>query len=113
MNRRIERVNQLLKKEIGNILLRSVGVPDVLITITEVDTSAPLTDVRVYISVLPTTKTEEIFRILDKEIYGIQQTLNKRLKMRPIPKIIFKKEKRTWQAESVEKAIEELKKDEK
>jgi ribosome-binding factor A len=113
MNRRIERINQLLKKEIGNILLRTVGVPNALITITEVDTSDPLTDARVYVSVLPADKTEEIFRILEKEIYGIQQTLNKRLKMRPIPKIIFKKEKRTWQAESVEKAIEDLKKEEK
>lgn len=113
MNRRIERINQLLKKEIGNIILREIGVPNTLITITEVDTSAPLTDARVFISVLPTEKTDEIFKILDKEIYGIQQTINQRLRMRPIPKIIFKRDKRTWQAENVEKAIEDLKKDEK
>lgn len=111
-NPRIPRVNELLKKEVGGILLREVGLPGVLITITRVETSPALLDAKVYFSVMPEDRTGEVAKILKKEVYGIQQKINKRLKMRPVPKIRFTEERLTKEAGKIEKILEEIKKDE-
>ena len=110
MTKRIERVNELIKKEINQIFLKDVDFPDdVLVTITRVATSSNLIQSKVYISVLPTEMTERIFAILNKIIYGIQQKINERLKMRPIPRIEFKKEEKTEEAGRIEELLEEIK----
>lgn len=112
MTDRILKVNQLFKKEIGRIMLEDVDFPDnVLVTITEVSTTPNLIESRVYISCLPENKTEEVFLVLSRNIYHIQKTLNKKLNMRPIPKIIFKKEKKIGQADKIESILEQLKKE--
>jgi ribosome-binding factor A len=108
---RIRKVNQLIKKELGQIILREVDFPlDILVTVTRVDTSSNLADSKVYISTIPDDRSEKALEILDKIIYELQQKINKRLKMRPIPKIRFVEEKETVKAARIEKILESLKK---
>lgn len=102
MSERIEKVNQLLKKEIGQILIREIDLSGVLATITRVEASPNLQQAKVYISVVPDDQFERIFKMLNREIYGMQQDLNKRLKMRPVPKMIFVKERKTQEAAKIE-----------
>jgi len=108
IEKKAARANEILKEEIGNIVLREVGLAGVLITVTEVRISAPRTEASVYVSVYPDDKFDEIFKIFDKEIYNIQQQINHRLRMRPIPKIIFKRDYREAEAGKVEKILEEI-----
>lgn len=111
MTRRIQRVSQLIKKELSQLLLKEVDFPEgVLVTITRVETSANLFQAKVYISVMPEEKLSKVLQILDKLIYFLQQRLNKRLKMRPIPRIIFMEEKATAEAGRVEELLEQVKK---
>jgi ribosome-binding factor A len=112
MTKRIQRVNQLIKKELSQILLREIELPqDVLATITRVETSSNLIESNVWISVLPEEESERILETLNKKIYFLQQKLNKRLKMRPIPRIKFLEEKKTAEAGKVEEILENLKLD--
>jgi ribosome-binding factor A len=60
---------------------------------------------------MPESKSDRAQEILKRKVYYIQQCLNKRLKMRPIPKIGFKKEGKTKQADRVEELLEQLKKE--
>jgi len=114
MSKRIQRVNQLIKKELGQILLREVEFPEnVLVTITRVETTPNLIEGKVFVSVMPEDKTERILQVLKHQIYDIQQKLNKRLKMRPLPRIYFVVEKETAKAGRIEEILEELKKEEK
>lgn len=114
MPKRIQKVNQLIKKELGIIILREVDFPaDVLVTVTRVDTSPNLIDSKVYISTMPEDRSEEILKILDRMIYELQQKINKRLKMRPIPKIRFVEEKETVEAGRIEAILNSLEKKEK
>ena len=108
MSNRIQRVNQLLKEEIGGILLKEIDLSGFLTTITRVDASPNLQTVKVYVSVMPENQTDKVFMILNKEVYNIQQELNKRLKMRPVPKIKFEKEKRTKEAARIEGILEKI-----
>lgn len=110
MRERVLNVNQLIKKEVSSIILREIDLnPNTIITITRVDTSPNLIQSKIYISIIPDDKFEIVFNIFKKNIYHIQQKLNKRLKMRPVPKILFVEEKKTKEAEKIEKILEELK----
>ena len=110
MTHRIKRVNKLLKEEIGNIILKEVSLPECLVTITQADASPNLQQAKIYISVMPEEKQEEVFEVLNNSIYNIQQELNKRLNMRPVPKIMFRKEEKTKQAARVEELLEKIRK---
>lgn len=112
MNNRIQRVNEVIKEELGRILIRELDLSGVLVTITRVDTSANLQEAKIYVSVMPIDRSDEIFDFLNKNIYDIQQELNKRLNMRPVPKIIFKKEEKTQEAARIEELLEEIKDEE-
>ena len=113
MSNRIQSVNSLIKNELSQILLKEVDFPeDTLATLTRVETSTDLSQAKVYISIMPDNKINEIFEILNKNIYKLQQELNKRLKMRPVPRIVFKKEEKTEEAGRIEELLEQLKKEE-
>ena len=93
MNNRIEKVNSLLEQEISKIILRDFYFPGVLVTLTHVDSSANLIEAKVYVSVFPDEKIDKIIETLSKGAYSVQQKINKLLKMRPVPKIKFVRDK--------------------
>jgi ribosome-binding factor A len=112
--KRVLRVNNLIQQELNRFFLKELDFTlDTLVTITRVDTYSNLIESNVYISVWPEAKKENIMAFLNRRIYFIQQNLNKRLKMRPVPKIKFLEEKLTSEASQVEEALEKLKTEEK
>lgn len=112
MTKRIPQVNQLIKEEVSKIIFKEADLPeDVLVTCTRVDASPNLTQAKVYISCLVEEKTDRIIEILNNQIYELQQMLNKRLEMRPVPKIAFVKETETVGAGRIEEILEDIKKE--
>lgn len=109
-NERLKRVNSLVQKELANIFLKETDFSGFLLTITRVETSANFQQAKVYLSVLPDEATDKVFDFLNKNIYSFQKKLNRRLKMRPVPKIILVKEEKTKQAAKIEKLLKEVKK---
>ncbi len=109
---RAERFNELIKKELGKIIFNFLDTqPGVLVTITRVLTSPNLFSSNIYISVYPLSGYKEILGELNHSIYKIQQLLNKKLEIRPVPKIIFKHDKNPEEASIVEKLLNEIKKE--
>jgi len=111
MSKRIQRLNELIKEELGKILLKEGDFPKgVLVTITRVETLADLSEAKVWISVLPEGKVEKIVGDLNKRIFFLQQKINKILRMRIVPKIRFLVETKTKEAARIEEILENLKK---
>lgn len=107
MTNRILRVNEVIKEELGKIIQHDIEMPKgTLITITRVKTLPNLSQSFIYIS---TIGGKDPLDILKKNIYHIQQHLNKRLNMRPVPKIIFKQEEEIEKAVKVEELLEKIK----
>lgn len=107
---RIEKLNKLFRSELGAILNREIDFEDgALVTITHVDVHRNLSQAEVFVTVLPEKFSNITLGILHQAVYEIQQTLNKRLKMRPVPKIIFKLDKGQLKAEEVYKVKDEKK----
>jgi len=108
---RVFRVNELIKRELGKIILKEIEFPkNTLVTITRVQTSSNLIHTKIYISVIPESQFIKVIEILNYKIFDLQQKINKSLKMRPIPKIEFKEEKETEKADKVEELLEKAKK---
>lgn len=106
MSERIQRVNQLIKRELGPIILKEIEFPSgVLVTLTRVETSVGLKQAKIYVSAIPRIKLDIVLKILNRQIHPLQQKLNKRLRMRPLPKIIFVEEKETVKAGEIEKIL--------
>ncbi len=113
MSNRIQKVNSLLEKEISKIILRDFYFSGLLVTLTRVDSFANLIEAKVYISVFPDKDIDKIVDTLNRGAYSVQQKINKLLKMRPVPKIKFVKDKELTKAGRVEELLAALKKEEK
>jgi len=112
--KRIQRLNELIKEELGKILLREGNFPKgIFVTITRVETSPNLSEAKVWISVLPEDQAEKIVKTLNKRIYFFQQKINKILRMKIVPKIRFLVETKTKQAARIEELLEKIKKENK
>jgi ribosome-binding factor A len=111
MKKRILRVNQLIQKELSNILLREIEFPlSTLVTVTRVEVSPDFNLAKVYISCLPEKNSSLILRTLKNQIYHLQQELNKRLTMKIVPRIEFVEEFKTKEAGKIEELLERIKK---
>ena len=112
MTERINKVNSLLEHEISKIIARDFNFSGSLVTLTHVDASGNLIEAKAYISVMPETQTDHVIEVLNRGVYDVQKKLNKLLNMRPIPKIIFVRDRETAEASRVEELLEKLKKEE-
>ena len=110
MSKRLERVNELLYREISQLILRQFSFPGVLATITKVEASPNLREAKIIISVMPLEKSQLVLKALKRNIFELQQLLNKKLKMRPVSKIRFEIDKAAPKAQRVEELLEEIKK---
>ena len=123
---RTDKVNSLLEQEISQIMVRdfaALGEPrpskdgrdfhGTIITLTNVETTPNLIEAKGYISVLPEEKTDQVIKILNGQVYDIQQQINKKLNMRPIPRIRFVKDTQIASAAKIEGILATLKKEEK
>lgn len=109
MSHRVERLNNLIQEEVSQTLHREVEFGlGVLVTVTGVKVSVDAAHATVYISVLPKNQLGKVFKILKNNIYSVQQILNKRLKMKLVPKIRFEADKGEENFEKVEKIIDDI-----
>ncbi|MBI4709020.1 MAG: 30S ribosome-binding factor RbfA [Candidatus Portnoybacteria bacterium] len=107
MSHRIEKVNELIRHELGRIILENEDFgTGVLVTIMDVAASDDLLHAKVVVSVFPSNKGERILEILNRHIFGLQQMLNKRLQMRPVPKIRFILDKSEQEAQHLSELME-------
>lgn len=107
--KRLEKVNELIKEELAKIIDRMMEFPaGALVTVTRVEVSEDKLYANGYVSLLSArgngTAEIEVLKMLKKNIYGIQQALNKKLRIRPVPKIRFFID----EAEKKRERIEEL-----
>lgn len=84
-----EILNSLLRREIGQIISKEVDFGKVLVTITGVRVSKDFSQAKVLITVFPEKEERNALFELQENIFHLQKILNKRLKMKKVPKISF------------------------
>jgi len=111
MSYRIQRINQLIKIQISQILLKEFDFPSqTLVTISRVETSKDLRDCKIFVSVLPEKDVLKIINLLNRKGYFFHKKLRKILRMKIIPTFQFRKEEKIKEAARVEELLEKIKK---
>lgn len=109
MSQRIQKVNKLIKKNLGEILSRNLNLkPGIFLTISKVDTSPDLRYTRVSISVFPEKESDYAIKTLLKEASLLQKELSKKSTMRSLPKLQFKLDYTEVNADIIEKLLKEI-----
>jgi len=106
----MERVNEMLKYEIANILRESFFVEEAgLVTVTHVETAKDLKDATVWVSVLG-ADSDKVIEDLQKKAWEIKSLLKERkLSLRYLPNLHFKVDRTAEKAARVEELLKEIK----
>ena len=89
MTARTDRIDELLRQEIGAILARDVQDPRIgFVTITDVETAPDLSTARIWVSVIgqPAERTVTI-RALERAMPFVRHELGSRIRLRRIPEL--------------------------
>jgi len=109
MSTRITKINSLIQQHISEILTRDISLKaGVFITVAKVDTTPDLRYTRIFVSIFPEKEIDYAAKTLEKELYRIQGALNKKLAMRPLPKVEFKIDMTESKADEIEKLLKQI-----
>lgn len=92
MSHRMERINELIKKEMSLVIFKEIDDPRIknnMITITRVDTAKDLSHAKVYFVCLNKEKQKEVIQALNACKGLFVSILKKRLTIRYIPAFAF------------------------
>ncbi len=103
-------MNSLIQNVLAQTLAREFAAPQgTIICLTRVEASGNLQEAKVYISVLPDRQREAVVSQLERGVAFYQNILNKKMRTRPVPKIIFVPDTQPFQAQQVETILEQIK----
>lgn len=108
--KRSARVGDLIREEVADIIMHKLRDPRLgFITVTEAWISDDLRHARVYVSVLEDAKKNETLKILASSARFIRSELSKRVKIKFIPKLVFKLDKSIEYGAKMDKILNEIK----
>jgi len=116
VSKRIDKINSLIKRTFGEILLQEADLPnDVLVTVSSIETKPNLQSATVWLYISSFDKAQdkpqraqEVFELIEGQLYELQGFLNKKLSMRPLPRIMLKLDHGSEHASKIEKRLAEL-----
>ena len=89
---RLNKIGRLLQKELGDLFLRQTkALPGTLVSVSAVRVSPDLSVAKVYLSIFPTEKADELMGAIETNKKTIRYDLGQRvrLQLRRIPELIF------------------------
>ncbi len=91
MSKRVNRVAEQMKKELGDIIIQKVKDPRIgFVTVTDVEVTGDLQNATVFISVLGSEEEKEAtLKGLDKARGFIRTEIGRRIRLRKVPEIEF------------------------
>jgi ribosome-binding factor A len=105
MDHRSLRVANVIQKELGALLIREVDFGGAFVTITTVEVNDKLESAAVKVGVLPMAARDSAMRILSNVQGHLQHLLNKKMNIRPMPRISFVIDEGAENAARVEKLL--------
>lgn len=110
MSQRVQRVNELVKRELSMVLERHYRFEGVVLTVHEISTTPDLKQCFAYIGILGKAVNggEAIIEKLNKERGNIQREVHKRVIMKYSPQIFFRLDQSVERGVRILNAIDNL-----
>lgn len=114
MSNRTVRVNELVKREISDILRKHYQSEAVCVTVTEVRVAPDLRDGRVFVSIVGDEATvSDKFRWLRRQASAIRQELARRIVLKYLPRFEYVLDHSVERGTRIEHLLEEIEREEK
>lgn len=111
MSQRTDRINELIRQELGRFILEEVELPaDSLVTITKVETTPDLKTSKIYITTLPDKLRGTILELLNKRSRHLYELLKTELETKFVPNLTFVIDEQELFANQVEQILDEINK---
>jgi ribosome-binding factor A len=107
MSRRLDRVNELLRREIGNVIQKDYEWHGKLVTISEVEVTQDLKEARVWTSVLGGDAAPVIDK-LNRDHGSIQKKVMKRVVLKSTPVLSFRHDASAVRGVGIVNLLEEV-----
>lgn len=108
--KRSVRVNDLLRKEIAEIIMHKLKDPRVgFVTVTGVKVSDDLRHAKVYVSIFENVKRDETLKILNSSAGFIRGELGARVRMKFIPQLFFAFDESIEYGAKIDRILDEIK----
>jgi ribosome-binding factor A len=105
MNHRKDRLQSVIQEELGKLIQHELSFPEALITITAVEVDENLETARIKLGILPKEKSAAAFGELKNMQGKLQFLLNRKLNIKPMPRIEFEIDHGAENAAQVEKLL--------
>jgi ribosome-binding factor A len=107
MAKRLDRVNELLRREISAVVQRDFEWNNALITVSEVDVTQDLKEAKVFVSILGGS-APGILDQLERKRGFIQSKVSKRVVLRNTPVLMFRQDKSAVRGVDVVNLLDEV-----
>lgn len=107
-NTRLNRIERLLQKELGDMFIHvSSTFKGTILSVSEVRISPDLSVAKAYISVFPQSQSDYVIETLKNSSRSIRYELGKRIKnqVRVIPELIFKLDETLDKLETIDRLL--------
>jgi ribosome-binding factor A len=110
MTQRTDRIDQLLRQEIGEILARDIQDPRIgFVTVTDVETAPDLSTARVWVSVIgQLEEREQSLKALRRAMPFVRHELGSRVRLRRIPELQLRADETAQKGTRVLQLLAEL-----
>lgn len=107
---RMVKINELILHELSRVVSQEIDFsPGSLTTITGVEVTPDLKEARVFVSVLPESERGRVVKLLQKKSFHLHQALNKRVKLRLVPKLLFFSDDTEARAQKIDQLLDSIK----
>lgn len=106
---RLDKINVVLQKQLGLMIEQEIDLKTkALITITNVETLRDLSSAKVFISVVPDSFTPQVVSSLNAKSYIFHQMLNRKMRIRKVPRLLFLEDKELKEAERIDNLLKQV-----
>ena len=89
MKHRMLRVNEVVKRELSNIITRELSFESALVSVNQVEVTPDLKNAHVFVSVLGSESPESVMSKLETHRAALQAELARRVTMKFTPHLLF------------------------
>ena len=89
-SRRLDKVNELMKREIGTFVQKEYEWPGTIVSILEVEVTEDLKEGRVWVGVVGRMHPDQVLDKLNRHRGDIQRAVARRVTLRNTPRLTFK-----------------------
>lgn len=113
-NNRMSKVNEELKREIGNIIslkMNNSALKRGLISVTSVETSSDLKYAKVFVSMINVGNKKEVLKALKKSSGFIRSEIAKKVNLKYTPELVFEFDESIEYGHKIDNILKEITKD--